>query len=65
MRYLVLTDIHGGSCAQAALSGAVAGHGAPVITGVNLPMLVDFLVNRGSYSAASRRKSFASRQFPY
>jgi mannose/fructose-specific phosphotransferase system component IIA len=49
---LVLTDIHGGSCAQAAMSGALAGRGAPVITGVNLPMLVDFLVNRGSYTAA-------------
>lgn len=49
---LVLTDIHGGSCAQAAMSGALVGRGAPVITGVNLPMLVDFLVNRGSYTAA-------------
>ena len=49
---IVLTDIHGGSCAQAAMSGAFAGRGTPVITGVNLPMLVDFLVNRGSYSAA-------------
>jgi mannose PTS system EIIA component len=49
---IVLTDIHGGSCAQAAMSGAFAVRGTPVITGVNLPMLVDFLVNRGSYSAA-------------
>jgi mannose/fructose-specific phosphotransferase system component IIA len=50
---LVLTDIHGGSCAQAATSGALLGRGAPpVITGVNLPMLVDFLVNRGTYTAA-------------
>src|SRR5262245_45143073 len=49
---LVLTDIHGGSCAQAAMSGVLAGRGAPVITGVNLPMLVDFLVNRGSFTAA-------------
>ena len=49
---VVLTDIHGGSCAQAALSGAFAGRRTPVITGVNLPMLVDFLVNRGAYSAA-------------
>jgi mannose PTS system EIIA component len=49
---VVLTDIHGGSCAQAALTGALAGRGAPVITGVNLPMLVDFLVNRGSLTAA-------------
>src|SRR5215475_4887292 len=48
---IVLTDIHGGSCAQAAMSGSLAGRGAPVITGVNLPMLVDFLVNRGSYTA--------------
>ena len=47
---VVLTDIHGGSCAQAAMSGALAGRGAPVITGVNLPMLVDFLVNRGTYA---------------
>jgi len=49
---LVLTDIHGGSCAQAAMSGTLAGRAMPVITGVNLPMLVDFLVNRGSYAAA-------------
>src|SRR5262249_60705789 len=49
---LVLTDIHGGSCAQAAMSGTLAGRAMPVITGVNLPMLVDFLVNRGSYTAA-------------
>jgi|SRR5262245_58542899 len=49
---LILTDIHGGSCAQAAMSGALAGRGAPVITGINLPMLVDFLVNRGAFTAA-------------
>jgi len=48
---IVLTDIHGGSCAQAALSGAIGRRGTPVVTGVNLPMLVDFLVNRGAYSA--------------
>ena len=48
---VVLTDIHGGSCAQAALSGVLGRRGTPVVTGVNLPMLVDFLVNRGAYSA--------------
>jgi len=37
---IVLTDIHGGSCAQAALSGAIGRRGTPVVTGVNLPMLV-------------------------
>jgi mannose/fructose-specific phosphotransferase system component IIA len=45
---IVLVDVLGGSCAQASL--AAAGRGAPgpvpVVTGVNLPMLLDFVQNR-------------------
>jgi mannose PTS system EIIA component len=49
---VVLTDLFGGSCTQAVLSGAPARPGIGVVCGVNLPMLVDFLVNRGKYGAA-------------
>ena len=46
---IVLTDIQGGSCTQAALLGVAERRQVAVIAGVNLPMLVDFLVNRGHY----------------
>jgi mannose/fructose-specific phosphotransferase system component IIA len=49
---VVLTDLFGGSCTQAALGGGEARPGIGVVCGVNLPMLVDFLVNRGRYGAA-------------
>lgn len=45
---LVLVDLLGGSCAQAALLGAArAARGpVPVLCGVNLPMLLDYVHNR-------------------
>ena len=49
---VVLTDIMGGSCTQAALLGVAEGRQVAVISGVNLPMLVDFLVNRGAYDVS-------------
>jgi PTS system mannose-specific IIA component len=49
---VVLTDLFGGSCTQAVLGGGPARPGVGVVCGVNLPMLVDFLVNRGKYGAA-------------
>jgi mannose/fructose-specific phosphotransferase system component IIA len=48
---VVLTDIPGGSCTQAALLRARSHPAVCVVTGLNLPMLVDFLVNRGKYNA--------------
>lgn len=56
---LVLTDVAGGSCTQAALF--VAAREAPgpvhVVTGVNLPMVLDFLHNR----AGAEPKALADR----
>lgn len=49
---LVLTDFWGGSCHQCGVSAA-RGHGEVIIvTGVNLPTLVDFLHNRDAYGVA-------------
>jgi PTS system mannose-specific IIA component len=49
---IVLTDIPGGSCTHAALLRAARHPNVGVVTGVNLPMLVDFLFNRGKYGVA-------------
>lgn len=49
---LVLTDLLGGSCTQAALTAAARRNGVSVVAGMNLAMLVDFLVNRDNYAAA-------------
>jgi PTS system mannose-specific IIA component len=49
---IVLTDIPGGSCTHAALLRAATHANVGVVTGVNLPMLVDFLFNRGKYGVA-------------
>ena len=45
---VLFVDVAGGSCAQAALGAAAReAHGpTPVITGVNLPMLLDFARHR-------------------
>lgn len=45
---IVLTDVTGGSCTQAALVVAAKHAQGPiyVVSGVNLPMLLDFLHNR-------------------
>jgi mannose/fructose-specific phosphotransferase system component IIA len=49
---VVLTDLFGGSCSQAVLAGLAERRGVAVVCGANLPMIVDFLVNRGRYGAA-------------
>lgn len=46
---LVLTDFWGGSCHICGVA-AVRGHGdVVVVTGINLPVLLDFLHNRDAY----------------
>ena len=47
---LVLTDFWGGSCHTCALAAARGNGEIRLITGVNLPMLIDYLHNRGLYS---------------
>lgn len=49
---ILLTDIPGGSCTHAALLQAASLPHIGVVTGVNLPMLVDFLFNRNKYEVA-------------
>ena len=46
-RNVVFTDLPGGSCHLAAMIVTRELPKVPVITGVNLPMLLDFVFNRG------------------
>lgn len=46
---LVLTDFWGGSCHTCALAAARANVSILLLTGVNLPMLIDYLHNRDRY----------------
>jgi mannose/fructose-specific phosphotransferase system component IIA len=52
---IVFADVAGGSCAQAALSSAARGAPGPVrvLSGVNLPMLLDYLHNRARLEPAA------------
>ena len=47
---LVLTDFPGGSCQQCGLLAARGNAEVVVVTGVNLPALLDYLHNREHYS---------------
>jgi mannose/fructose-specific phosphotransferase system component IIA len=49
---VVLTDLFGGSTTQAAVAGARGLAGVAVVSGVSLPMVVDFLANRARYGPA-------------
>lgn len=49
---IVLTDFWGGSCHLCSMRAA-RGHGeVTIVTGVNLPMLLDYLHNRDAYGVA-------------
>ena len=48
---LVLTDFPGGSCQQCGLLAAQGHAEVVVMTGINLPALLDYLHNRERYSA--------------
>ncbi len=49
-RVLILADVLGGSPARVALTEAAAGR-ADVVTGVNLPMLIDLALSAGTATA--------------
>jgi mannose/fructose-specific phosphotransferase system component IIA len=50
---LVLTDFWGGSCHTSGLAAARACRGVAIITGVNLPLLLDYLHNRDQLDAVA------------
>jgi mannose/fructose-specific phosphotransferase system component IIA len=47
---LVLTDVWGGSCHQCGASAARGRGEVVVVTGLNLPTLIDYLHNRDQYA---------------
>ena len=47
---LVFTDVWGGSCHQCGASAARGRGEVVVVTGLNLPILIDFLHNREQYA---------------
>lgn len=50
---LVLTDFWGGSCHTSGIAAARACRGVAILTGVNLPLLLDYLHNRDGADAAA------------
>ncbi len=58
---IVLTDFPGGSCQQCGLLAARTHPEVLVVTGVNLPALLDFLHNRESLSAAELAQHLMTR----
>ncbi len=58
---IVLTDFPGGSCQQCGLLAARAHPEVLVITGVNLPALLDYLHNRETLSAPELAQHLLTR----
>ncbi len=58
---LLLTDVPGGSCTQAALSRLPRFPQVFAVSGVNLPMLVDFLAQRERFGAAEMASRLETR----
>ena len=58
---LVLTDFPGGSCQQCGLLAARGNAEILVVTGMNLPGLLDYLHNREQYSVAELAERLMTR----
>lgn len=58
---LVLTDFPGGSCQQCGLLAARGNAEVLVVTGVNLPALLDYLHNREQYPVAELAERLTTR----
>ena len=58
---LVLTDFPGGSCQQCGLLAARGNAEILVVTGVNLPALLDYLHNREHYPVAELAERLVTR----
>jgi PTS system mannose-specific IIA component len=58
---LVLTDFPGGSCQQCGLLAARGNAAVVVVTGVNLPGLLDYLHNREHYPVAELAERLMTR----
>jgi PTS system mannose-specific IIA component len=58
---LVLTDFPGGSCQQCGLLAARGNAEILVVTGVNLPGLLDYLHNREQYAVAELAERLMTR----
>ena len=58
---LLLTDVPGGSCTQAVLARLPEHPNVRVVSGLNLPMIVDFLANRARCSAEEMAERLTTR----
>jgi mannose PTS system EIIA component len=58
---LVLTDFPGGSCQQCGLLAARGNAEVVVVTGVNLPALLDYLHNREHYAVEELAERLVAR----